>query len=146
MKQETLWTDLAEWVIHFRPTQIVFHSILSNLLPLVTERIAQLRLKSYDNPRQLFDKINFIMEKYRENAVGCQAQMQDHHENVSCVCSRYCCPYRSQHGPDPFHAAQDIQDTDTVFFTLNHDFPLGNQCSVNQYVQRVTGQIHKFHY
>ena len=45
MKQKTLRIDLTEWVIHFRPIQIVFHSIFSNLLPLVTERIAQLRLE-----------------------------------------------------------------------------------------------------
>jgi len=42
MKQKTLPIDLTEWVIHFRPIQIVFYSIFSNLQPLVTERIAQL--------------------------------------------------------------------------------------------------------
>ena len=46
MEQKTLWIDLSEWVIHFRPIQIGFHSIFSNLLPLVTERIAQLRARA----------------------------------------------------------------------------------------------------
>ena len=34
---------LTEWMIHFCPIQIVFHSIFSKLQPLVTERIAKPR-------------------------------------------------------------------------------------------------------
>jgi len=45
MKQKTLRIDLAEWVIHFRPIQIVFPSIFTNLHTLVMKKIAQLRLK-----------------------------------------------------------------------------------------------------
>ncbi|HBF42215.1 MAG TPA: hypothetical protein DDW42_01045 [Desulfobacteraceae bacterium] len=56
MKQKTLRIDLTEWVIHFRSIQIVFHSIFNNLQPLVTERIAQIRLKKSDAKQMHFIK------------------------------------------------------------------------------------------
>ena len=53
-KQKTFWIDLTEWVIHFRPIQIAFPFIFSNLQPLVTERIAQLRFNAFLIPYILF--------------------------------------------------------------------------------------------